>query len=222
MSIPTLCLSLLCLLLLVYPGAMPSILSNMLYGKKRYMYDKKKISFWIFNVGIYFLITILIVIQPEYSLIIRPVNNSWLWVVSLIMPFLIIGIELMVGVIISAVSGKKISKLSVDERIGKEKFFVKVAVLIVAAGEEVVFRGLGYEILCQNIMLSETSFLVISAFLYGINHIHEGFEVFLEKIVSGAIFGILFLASEKSVIVPLIAHVLENVIIIVWSRRAYE
>lgn len=222
MSIPTLCLSLLCLLLMVYPGALPSIISNMIYTNRKYDSTKKKNSFWLLNVGSYILICILIVVQPGYDLKVLLPEKSVFYLIGLLLGVLLVGFELLAGAGFRLLLGKKVGKLTVDERIGKESTFVKMSVFLVAMGEEIVFRSLGYEVICEHLMLSEACFVVISAALYGINHIHEGFEVFIEKLLTGALLGTLFLISGKSVIAPLIAHVLENVIITVWSKRAYE
>lgn len=60
-------LNILCLMLLVYPVAVPSIVSNMFYNHLKHDPQKQRQSFWLFSILNFTTIITLIFIQPNYT-----------------------------------------------------------------------------------------------------------------------------------------------------------
>ncbi|MCS4467036.1 CPBP family intramembrane metalloprotease [Clostridium botulinum] len=56
--------------------------------------------------------------------------------------------------------------------------------------------------------------LIITSFVYALNHIFLGKQVFSQKMVAGLIYGALFYFSGFNIIVPIITHSLENIAIL--------
>ena len=218
------CLNIMCLMLLVYPVAVPSIISNMLYNYIEQNPQKQKKSFWLFSILNFATIIFLILIQPNYGKVIYETQYfrlDWGILIGFIAAPLLILLELGVGALITKLQRKKIKRFTVDKQIGKEKRWIQTSILIVAIMEELLFRGLGYYILIQKMGMPVGVFFVLSATLYAINHIHEGICTTAQKLFSGFIIGLLFVFSKESLLVPIIAHVTENILIMVWSKTVY-
>lgn len=226
MDIRTRCLDIVCLLLLIYPVAVPSILSNMLYNRIRHDSNKQTRSFWIFSIINFALVALLIMIQPNFegalSVSAHYFRLSPIVFLGFVLGPLLILTEFAVGALCTKLQKKKISSFTVSEQIGREKTWNKAAVMIVAVMEELLFRDLGYFMTVEKMGWSVALFLLFTSFLYAINHLHEGLTVSLQKLASGFVFGLSFVLTGSLMLVPIIAHVTENIIIMIWSRKAYE
>ncbi|SCX19463.1 CAAX protease self-immunity [Lachnospiraceae bacterium YSD2013] len=221
MNIRILYLEILCLLLLVYPVAVPNILSNMIYNNIKHDKTKQKYSFWIFCI-VFFTLTVWL---PTYLLGCKSLTliNASVWhgLVGILAAPLLIIVEILVGILASLAAKKKIGEITVDERIGKESPFIWLCVILVAILEELLFRGICFEIL-GSLDVNIYVCIVISALLYAINHCHEGVVTTLQKVLTGAFLASMYVLSGYNIIVPILAHVFENVILIVWSKRKNE
>ena len=224
MDTRTRCLDILCMMLLVYPVAVPSIISNMLYNYIKHNHQKQKNAFWLFSVFNFAIILLLILIQPSYGRFLSVTKyfrfDSWILIGFVLAPLLIV-LEFGVGALIVKLQKKRIERFAVDEQIGKEQKWIQVAVLIVAVMEELFFRGIGHYIIIQQMGLSLASYLLFTALIYAINHVHEGIITATQKLFTGFMLGLLFVLSE-SLLVPIAAHVAENILIMVWSKKSYE
>lgn len=218
-------LNILCLMLLVYPVAVPSIVSNMFYNHLKHDPQKQRQSFWLFSILNFTTIITLIFIQPNYTkdlVAIHYFTLDWNVLIGFLAAPLLILMEFGIGALVTKLQNKKIGSFVVDERIGKEKRWIQVAILIFAVMEELLFRGIGYYIITQKMELPIWVFFMFSASLYAINHIHEGFLTAVQKMLTGFILCFLFVVSKESLLVPIVAHVTENILIIVWSKASYE
>jgi len=225
MDTRTHCLNVLALTLLVYPVAVPSIISNMLFNFIKHDPKKRKDSFWPFSLINFILIIVLLLIQPDFRGMLIQSDYFKLTCTALfglvVAPLLIV-LELGIGALITKIQGKKIQKFTVDESIGKEKLWIKVSVLLIAVLEELLFRWCAHFITFSCMKWHIAGFLVFTAVIYAINHIHEGIVTVVQKLVTGLVLGTLFLFSGCQILVPIIAHVVENIILIIWSEKAYE
>ncbi len=221
MNIRILCLRILCLLLLVYPVAVPNILSNMIYNNIKHDKRKQKISFWIFCVLFFSLAAWLALYLPDSFDTPYLRGSVWYGLIGILAAPLLIMVEMLVGVIACLLTKKKIGELTVDDRIGKESAFILICVLLVSVLEEILFRSVGFEILGA-LGVNVWGCIAISGFLYALNHCHEGFVTTFQKMVTGILLGLMFYLSKFNIAVPILAHVFENVIVIVWSKRKNE
>lgn len=225
MSIRTHCLNVLCLLLLVYPVAVPSIVSNMIFNFIKHDPQKQKDSFWLFSILNFLLIILLIILQTGYDFSLHTVtNNSMVKPIILgvlLAPFILF-IEFIVGAFIVKLQKKRINAFTVDEKVGKEKPVILLSILLISVLEEVLFRGFCYIVTIEYMSWSIEAFLLFSAGVYAINHIHEGISTTIQKFITGILLGIAFVLTGCNIIVPIVAHIAENVIVIIWSKAAYD
>ena len=102
---------------------------------------------------------------------------------------------------------------------GKMTWGQHALLVVIAVGEELVFRGLGYAILGGSMGLPTWLVVGITSVLYAFNHTFFGPVTATAKFASGVIYGLLYLASG-SLLVPVIAHVGYNFALLSVSRIA--
>jgi|SRR5215472_4984903 len=89
---------------------------------------------------------------------------------------------------------------------------------LIAAGEEIFYR-----MIWLGAMLSlgfhPLAALAISSLAYGINHLYSGGLAVASKTVTGCIYGSLYLLGGQSIWLPIVTHVLQNVVLFQVARR---
>lgn len=98
------------------------------------------------------------------------------------------------------------------------KIFLLTA--LVAIVEELTFRGLLTQWLLYY-KIHIVGVIIISSFIYAINHMFMGFYVVIMKFYSGIIFTLSFFISS-SLLVPVLIHLFSNVIIIYLGKRSHR
>jgi len=96
-----------------------------------------------------------------------------------------------------------------------------VSVLTTAVIEEVLYRGIWLGILQTAFHESALLAVPISAGGYALGHLFFGPRTVAQKVLSGLAFGSLFVLSG-SIVVPIIAHLTENALILGLSYREME
>jgi membrane protease YdiL (CAAX protease family) len=96
---------------------------------------------------------------------------------------------------------------------------VKILILCVVACEEVIFRQIWIRHLLALGGTRLSLAIVLSAGIFGLNHIQFGATAVATKLVSGIIYGCLYIASGYSLLVPLLAHGLQNVLVFSLAGR---
>ena len=101
--------------------------------------------------------------------------------------------------------------------INKKKLFFHILLIGVAVLEEIIFRGF---ILYYLLQLGIPLFLsiTISSLAFGVNHFFRGPITVTQKSVTGFIFGILAYQTNLSLLGPIIAHIGENYLIIIFDK----
>lgn len=79
----------------------------------------------------------------------------------------------------------------------------------VAVGEEIFFRAIWLGTLVA-LGVAAPLALVLSSLAYGLNHLFAGTTSVVSKSATGLLYGLLYLAGGQSVVLPVIAHVLQN------------
>ena len=106
--------------------------------------------------------------------------------------------------------------------IKKNIFFDIVIIFIGVVCEEIIFRhvffNIAYNILSINIFIV----IVLSAFIYSINHIYFGANSVFQKFIVGIIYSLLFVYSSFSITAPLITHFTQNMILYILSSNSKE
>nr|WP_242568123.1 CPBP family intramembrane glutamic endopeptidase [Clostridium botulinum] len=122
--------------------------------------------------------------------------------------------EIIVGYIVIGVSDKTLPKFKISLAFTKTNINVIILSVFIGIFEEVVYRQLWFNILFKDFKLHIVVVFIITSFVYALNHIFLGRQVFFQKILAGVIYGGLFYFSGFNILIPIIAHCLENTVIL--------
>ncbi len=213
MSTPILYHNLLVLLATVYPVSLPQIATNFIPRQAA------KHSNTIYLASSVFVCTLLLTVSSvlvPLGAINLSIDLPWLLIALALAP-LLIGMELVVGAVVMKLSGLGIKGWGVNANWVKVSGVAFAFTLALAVLEELLFRQLWSVILVTNIGLPFWGFVLISSVAYGFNHLYYGLTTFLQKVATGVILAMLFWYSG-GIIMPIIAHTLQNAIILIWGR----
>lgn len=146
-----------------------------------------------------------------------PKQNYW-YLVGLISVVVILVIEVLISYIIICLSGKSVSGITLITTWKKASIKVIGLSVIVALLEEVIFRQIWFSILIKEFKMNIILVIIISGFIYAMNHGFLGKKVLMQKFVTGIIYGCLFYFSGNCVIIPVIAHCVQNSVILMKDR----
>jgi membrane protease YdiL (CAAX protease family) len=89
---------------------------------------------------------------------------------------------------------------------------------VAAVAEEMVFRGIFLPVLSELVALMVA--LGVTSVVYGLNHLYFGWLAVLQKTLTGVGLGLLFIYSGHSILVPIIAHAVQNLVVQLLPRRS--
>jgi len=89
---------------------------------------------------------------------------------------------------------------------------------LIAVGEEIIYRQVWFTILTGSFHFPVIVIILITSLFYGLNHFHMGINTVLAKFISGCVYGGLYVLSGYSILVPIITHVLQNLILMLMTR----
>lgn len=92
--------------------------------------------------------------------------------------------------------------------------------VLIAVGEELVYRQIWLSSLIATFGLSAPVALLLSSIAYGLNHLYFGPVAVVTKSLMGLIYGGLFLYGGHNIWLPMIAHVLQNSLLLALTARA--
>lgn len=95
----------------------------------------------------------------------------------------------------------------------------RLLLVLVAFGEELLYRQLWIGVLAGPLGMPAAAAAGVAALAYGLNHLSFGVPSVAAKTASGAIYGILFVASGGSVWVPILTHLAQNEALLLLARR---
>lgn len=148
--------------------------------------------------------------------------NAFGILVAIVSGVFCIGIEYLIGVLLNFCSTKrwvlKISVHSVYSDARKIDIWDILAVGVFVVLEEFVFRSAIINILLD-LKLSITIIVIIDIIVFSLNHVHWGLFVFIQKLFSGCIFVLLYIMFGYNIIMPIIAHLTQNITLLWMSRR---
>lgn len=101
----------------------------------------------------------------------------------------------------------------IQDNIGQLAFFIVLSWVLAAFGEEICFRGFLMKRVA--LVLGESQFawivsLVATSVLFGWGHTEQGASGWVQEGLSGLLLGILFLANDRKLFVPIVAHGVSN------------
>lgn len=215
MSIHILCLNILLLCATCYPAAIPQIFLPYL---SRYA-GKKSNTIYLFGCNILYLVLFLI----SLTIVSVPVEfisgkSIWWYGVAILSGGFIIALEFGVGKSVMALEGKKTKGISLNASYKDVSMLTCVLTLLLAICEEVIFRWVWGAVLLHQLGVPVWGFVLLSAFFYAINHLYYGMETFIQKLVTGILFTLLFYLSGNHILIPMLAHIMQNLILLIAGR----
>ncbi|WP_395298311.1 CPBP family intramembrane glutamic endopeptidase [Kitasatospora hibisci] len=121
----------------------------------------------------------------------------------------LVGAEFLVGALPRLLRGAHGLRLAVHRSSGVATSGYAAAVLVTAVAEELLYRGLWVGLLHQRLELPSGAAIAVAAPAYALGHLFFGGLAVVQKTLSGAVFGVLLVASG-SLAVPLVAHLAQN------------
>ncbi|ENK1244639.1 CPBP family intramembrane metalloprotease [Clostridium botulinum] len=209
MNIRTQCLDLLILLVTFNP----IVLAQLFLTKENSYNESLEKSLKILAI-IYAIILVGIFIISKEKFYVNIDSNYYLYIMAVIFVPITICWEIIAGYIMLGVSNKAIPKLKISLVFTKTNIKVIILSILIGIFEEFVYRQLWFNVLFKDFKLHIVIVLVIASFVYALNHIFLGKQVFFQKMVAGIIYGALFYFSGFNIIIPIITHCLENIVIL--------
>ncbi|MBN1982387.1 MAG: CPBP family intramembrane metalloprotease [Chitinivibrionales bacterium] len=218
MNTPILPLNIVVSLAMLYPSG----LSYMLF----YTFSRQKgqtvsLVNMVYTVCTYIGLSILIwFINPDLFALVLP--NHWVFY------FIAIGVGVLCvyfefGVIASCQLLKKRSKIKgyklQSDWESQLNVPLMIIMVIVSITEEIIFRMLLGSAILGMFRMPVFFVIAICAVVYGLNHSYAGTKIVISKTGVGILFGIMYFTSGMSIIIPCIAHVTQNLFLILTSRK---
>ncbi|MBS2963475.1 CPBP family intramembrane metalloprotease [Actinocrinis puniceicyclus] len=149
--------------------------------------------------------------------------SSWsvgaLWVVGAVVAgCAVVALEFGLGAAPYLLRGKRGLRLGVMLASGSVDAAFVASVVATGIAEELLYRGLWIGILHERLGLVLPAAILAAACAYALGHVFFGMNVVAQKATTGAVFGVL-LVSSGSVVVPLLAHVTQNLVVSALGAR---
>lgn len=90
----------------------------------------------------------------------------------------------------------------------------------VAVGEEILYRGIWFSVLLS-FGLPTLAAMGISSLAYGINHLAFGSKSVISKIVTGMLYCTLYIIGGQSLWLPILSHVLQNILLFNLAKERH-
>lgn len=92
---------------------------------------------------------------------------------------------------------------------------------ISVVGEELIYRSIWFSVLHDSFGLPLALAVAVGSLAYGLNHLSFGGVTVLSKTVSGLVYASLYLFGGQSIILPMVTHVLQNIILFGLARKSH-
>lgn len=174
--------------------------------------------------SITYLFLILLCIWTGFVEMIQLPDNLLWYLIGIVMGFICIYFEIFIGKFIYYLKTKVwLRKVEIHESVKVKHWLIDIAfILIGALGEEMIFRQILFYITMDIFGWSSIFVLLFSSIIYGLNHIFFSRVAVVQKVFSGVIFSLLFLLSNNSVIIPILAHFTQNLILYILAGSKRE
>lgn len=155
-------------------------------------------------------------VSPRHSALVG--TRPWVVAVAVLAVPLIVAGEGVVGALAVILRGQRPSGITLHSAWEGVTAATVGAAAVVAACEELVFRDLWPADLHALLGLGTAVVLGMSAAVYGLNHWYLGGTAVAQKMLAGLAYGGLFVVGG-GVVAPLVAHLAQNVAVLVAGRR---
>lgn len=216
MNTPTLYLDLVILLASVFPPGFSASVSSVFRKEREEKIDTIFLVFLVFPFLI--LATVIFILKKDLFFINFPPDIFY--IIALASIPLCFFLEYILGVIYIYITTGKVYKGITLNSAWKTGLSIPYLLLLalIAAGEEIIYRQVWFAILAGTFHLPVPIIILITSLFYGLNHFHMGLNSILAKFISGCVYGGLYVLSGYSIFVPVITHVLQNLILILMTR----
>lgn len=225
MTTRTLCLSTLVLLCAAFPAqAFRLTLSGVLTGTGRPGWaprrlDRAVTGQLVFAGALIATAALVATLAPMRWELSSPVDWRW-YAAAVAFGCLAPVLEWAAGAALLAIRHRRLAGIALHRLAGGGSVWVVLAAVGAAAAEEVLFRGVGLHLLETALGWPAVAALAVTAVVYGLNHLYFGAMTVGQKTITGAGFGLLYLLGGHNVLVPLVAHAVQNVVVLtVLPRR---
>lgn len=167
---------------------------------------------------------VIMVFFTGYIGIINYSANIYFIIIAFVFSFICIGLELFEGIIIHFIKYRVwIKNIEVHKIIEKKNIFFDIIIIFIGAlCEEIIFRQVFFNIAYNIFSINIFIVIILSAFIYAINHIYFGANAVFQKFIVGLIYSLLFVYSSFCIIIPVITHFSQNMILYLLSLKRVE
>jgi membrane protease YdiL (CAAX protease family) len=104
---------------------------------------------------------------------------------------------------------------SIRGQLGQLLFFLALSWVIAAVGEEICFRGFLMNRVARLLGGGDAAWifsLVVTSIFFGWGHTEQGVSGWVQEGLSGLLLGLLFLATGRTLLAPIVAHGVSNTV----------
>lgn len=169
--------------------------------------------------GAFALVTALVWYVAPATGVLRAPAAWWWCAVAVAAGLAAPALEVATGSAAALAQRRRVGRVRLHERGAGGSAAAVAGAVVVAAAEEVIFRGVGLHLLVHGLGWPAVAAVGLTAVVYGLNHLYFGWLTVLQKTVTGVLFGGLFVAAGYSLLVPLVAHAVQNILVLTVLPR---
>ena len=159
---------------------------------------------------------------PTYVFDFRMAETHLFYFIAPLIGLLVIFFEYVLNQVIFFIQYKKwtfrTSVHSVYKQSQISPAFIALILWAVIA-EELLIRQATYSFLTQHSGWNTAAALIMTAFIYSLNHLYFGLQQLIYKFCSGMVYATLFYVSGLSIGVVIIAHATQNIALLTVAQR---
>lgn len=221
MSSHTHSLSVLVLLCAAFPAQLFRVALAMVGGGRS---SRPAAAWWSLALpGAFVLVAALLWYVAPATGLTRP-PESWWWLLPAVAAGLAAPVlELAATYAAARVRGRRVSGVRLHQGWTARGGLALVGALVAGVAEEAIFRGVGLYLLVHPLAVPVVAAVAVTAVGYGLNHLYFGWSTVAQKTLTGVLYGVLFVVSGYSLLVPAVAHLVQNLVVLTvlprWSAR---
>jgi hypothetical protein len=219
MNTPTLYLNLVILLASAFPSGFGTSIHSVFSKKHREKIDTTALAFMF--LPFFILLPAIFTLKKDVFFLNLP--PGFFNIIAVVMVPVCLFLEYILNMFYIYFKGGKISKgITITlHSAWKTRLSVPYLCLItlIAVGEEIIYRQVWFALLDKTFNLPVMIIILLTSLIYGLNHFYFGFNSVLAKFISGSVYGVFYVISGYSIVVPIIIHVLQNISLILITRE---
>ncbi len=163
------------------------------------------------------ILAVVFTLQPQLWLLTPPRNPVFYGIALLGAPLALVAEGRLLRFILQLKTGQRVRETRLHSQWNRTPLFTYGAALLLALFEELLFRMAWFNLLAFR--FSPLVILLGSSLAYGFNHTYFGWQVVVAKVLSGLFYGGLYLLSGEAILIPIITHLSQNILTLLWGRR---